>query len=1056
MAKFRSLFTSLALLALCGSSAWAQRRVTGVVTAEGSNEPLGAASVQVGGTSVGTYTGEDGRFAITVPDGAQTLRVRRIGFQQRQVPIPTGQTEVAVSLTRDVLQLEGVTVTGQATAIDRRAAATATDQVQSQELTRAPAVSLDGALQGKVTGATIRLNSGSPGGGGQIQIRGPTSILGSAEPLIVIDGVISSNAAISGGLNAITLAAPGATPSLATTQDNPLNRLADINPNEIESIEVLKSAAASAIYGSKATNGVIVITTKRGTAGTPRFNVTQRVGTYSLLRDVGRRQFPTNPADVTPSQREAIEAAYGEDFTDSILSLPTLRTYDYQKDLYGRNGLAYETIGQISGGVGSARYLVNGTVKEDPGIVNNTGARRQTLRFNLDNTFGSRFTTAFGGSLLRSQVDRGVQGNDNSFTSPIYLWGYQPAVVPLNVQDSTGAFVANPLFGGGSTVSNPFQTFAFLTNAQDVYRLQGNGRVNYQALTTDRNSVRFTAIAGADRFDQNDDLFSPAFMQYEGNDGLPGTAVRSSTDNLQYNSSLNAVWTFTPGSNLFSATTSAGVQYEVLDQRTTRVRQRGLAPTVPTVANGQVPDVADFRQGNKTFAYNIAEDLLAFDERLTLSGGVRIEKNSLNGATGEYYYFPRGALAYRFVNPIGGVDEFKLRGSIGQTGNQTNYGNRDVILGVLGIVGNGLALGTPAALAAVTPIGNPNIKPERMTEVEGGFDAQLLNNRLGLEFTTYNRTIRDLLLNFPLPQSSGLGNYVANGGRLGITGYEGAVRVAPIQTRNFTWTSRTSYYSFKAVTEELPPGVPAFNVGSTGFGAAYGRNRQASGVSTTAIWGNRPVNLIVRDAQNNPIQRAGGGGDSTVLVTRDTILGDARPRFQMGFTNDFSYKGFSVSTLLDWRYKGLVSNMTKSLWDEGLNSRDFDQPSPCRGRTTGLDDIDDPCYLADTSATALLGDYRYAQFNRNDARAYLEDGSFLKVREISLSYQLPQSFVSRGLGGARDVRLNLSGRNLFMISNYWSFDPEVNNFGSQNTTQFVDLAPFPPSRSFFFSVDVGF
>ena len=1057
MAKFRSLFTSLALLALCGSSAWAQRRVTGVVTAEGSNEPLSAASVQVSGTTVGVYTGEDGRFTITVPEGAQTLRVRRIGYQQRQAALAPGQTELTVSLTRDVLQLEGVTVTGQATAIDRRSAATAVDQVQAEELTRAPSQSLDNSLQGKITGATIRQNSGAPGGGAQIQIRGPTSILGSAEPLIVIDGVLSSNATIGGGSNALTRAsggAAGSTTGISASQDNPVNRLADINPNEIESIEVLKSAAAAAIYGSKATNGVIVITTKRGAGTTPRFNLTQRVGTYSLLKDVGSRRFPSNPADLTESQRTSLSEAYSAAELAPILESGTIPFYDYQGDLYGRTGLAYETTGGISGGVGTARYRVSGTTKSDPGIVVNSGANRQSLRLNVDNAFGSRWTTSVGGAILRSKYDRGVQGNANAgATSPIYLLGYQPAIFPLNSRDSVGNYFVNPQGNNPANVSNPFQTFAFLTNREDVYRLQGSSRADYQALTTDNNTVRLTGVLGVDRYDQGNDIFSPGFLQYEAADNLRGLAVRSNSNNLQYNAGVNAVWTFTPSNNLFSATTSIGTQYEVLDQRITRVRQDGLVPTVPTVATGQVTTVNDQRIGNRTVAFNLSEDLLAFSDRLTISGGVRAERNSLNGDPDQIYYFPRGALAYRFIEPFTGVNEFKLRGSVGQTGNQTRYGDRDVTFNPLGVIGGGNALGT------ATTVGNPDIQPERMTEVEGGFDAAFANNRIGAEFTYYDRTIRDLLLNFPLPASTGLGNFVSNGGRLAINGYEAALRIAPVQTRDFTWTSRSTYYAYKAVTEDLPSNVPAFNVPNSGFGAEYGRNRQAEGVSTTAIWGNRPVNLVVRDTRDTTrfvALKNAAGGDSTVRAVRDTVLGDARPRFQMTFANDFTYRGLGLNVLLDWRYKGLLSNMTKNLFDEGLNSRDFDEPSPCIG-STRTNVVGDFCEGADTASSALMGEYRYAKWNSGqDARAYLEEGSFLKVREIALTYALPQSVTARALGGARDVRLSLAGRNLFMISNYWSFDPEVSNFGNQNTTQFVDLAPFPPSRSFFFSVDVGF
>ena len=1050
-----SLWMPLFLLVLCSASAWAQqRRVTGRITDAATNEPLAAAQLTVPGTGVGAVSNDNGAFSILVPDNTQNLRVRRIGYQAKIVPLAAGQAELNITLARDVLRIEGVTVTGAATTLERRNAPTSTEQVNAEELTRAPAPSLDNALQGKVTGAIVRMNSGAPGGGGQIQIRGPTSILGKGDPLIVIDGVIMSNDAISGSLNSVTLAAPGASPALATTQDQPLNRLADINPNEIESIEVLKSAAASAIYGSKATNGVIVITTKRGQSGSPRFNLTQRVGTYDLIRKLGSRRFPTGQGSDTlsESQLASLEAAFGEDFVDSALAAGPLRMYDYQEMLYGSHNPSYETNIQVAGGLGSgaARYLVAATNKRENGIASGTGAGRQSLRLNLDNSFGSRWTTSFGASLLRSTAARGVSGNDNSFISPFYVFGYMPAIVDLTKKDNTGQYLPNPLFGGGASVSNPFQTFSSLKNDETVYRLIGSGRLDFQALTSTTNSVRLTTVAGIDRFDQDNFIYSPPFMQYELNDALPGTAVQSNSANRQWNASLSAVWTLTPQSNLFSATTSATVQYEQRDQNISRIRQRGTIPYVENVNLGSAPDVAQFRQGDKTHAYILNEDLLAFNERLTLQGGVRIERSSLNGDTEQYFTYPRVAAAYRFVEPLRGFDDFKLRASYGVTGNQATYGTRDLTYASFGVIAGQPALGVAGT------VGNPDIKPERMNEVEVGFDAALLNSRLGLEATYFNRRVTDLLLNYPLPPSTGLGSQTVNGGELKSTGQEYALRVVPIDlpARGVNWTARASYYTFETITQDLPSNVPAFLVGSTGFGSAFGRNRQAEGVSTTSIWGSKPMAIPVRDAQG-VIRRNAAGGDSVTRQVKDTILGDARPKFTMAFTNDLTWKNVSFGVLVDWRKGGLVSNLTNNVFDEGGNSRDYDRPSPCRG-STRTEIIGDPCEGADNSEDALLGAYRYDKWaGGEDARVYVQDGSFVKLREVSVGFLVPQRYTTR-LFGARDFRLTFSGRNLAWWSDYWGSDPEVNNFGSQNTTAFVDLAPFPPSRSFFFSVDVGF
>lgn len=259
----------LAVLLMRTATAAAQdRQISGVVTKGNGGPPVSEATVSLVGGTATARSSSAGRYAITVGAGEVRLSVRAIGYQRREVMVPAGQTSVDVALTEDIFKLEEVVVSGQATTVERRNATTATSTVSPEELTRAPAQSIEQAMQGKIPGATINMNGGGPGGGGQIQIRGVTTVLGNGQPLIVIDGVIFSNDAFSSGGNAISRSSGAATTS---STDGNVNRLADLNPNEVESIEILKSAAATAIYGSRATNGVVVIKTKRGQAGQSRF-----------------------------------------------------------------------------------------------------------------------------------------------------------------------------------------------------------------------------------------------------------------------------------------------------------------------------------------------------------------------------------------------------------------------------------------------------------------------------------------------------------------------------------------------------------------------------------------------------------------------------------------------------------------------------------------------------------------------------------------------------------------------------------------------------------------
>jgi TonB-dependent starch-binding outer membrane protein SusC len=1014
MSRLQRLLAAVALVAIVPFRADAQSRdVTGKVTMAVTGQPLADATVSVVGQQLGVRTNERGEFRLRVPDGEISVLARLLGYKRQTIRLSATENTANFVLEKDVLQLEGVTVTGQATTVDRRVAATAVATVGAAELNRVPARSIEGNLAGKVAGARISDNSGAPGGGAQIQIRGATSVLGQGDPLFVVDGVIISNAGISSGASAISRASG----STGSSQDQVVNRLADLNPNDVESIEVLKSAAATAIYGSRATNGVVVITTKKGASGQTRWNLTQRVGTQQLMRSLGHRQFATLN-DVLPF----VGGPVGEAAARAACT-PNCTNYDWQKELYGRTDPSFETLLSASGGAGNTRYFASLNDRQESGIMINTGARRSGGRINLDQTINSKLTASMGIDVTRNFLQRGLGNNNNAGVSPTYTFGYTPAIVDLNQRLENGRYPIMPFDGGGSGTANPFEVMRAIQSDESVFRQAGNLRLNYSALSTSRHSVQVSTLMGYDRFQQEGVQYSPNFLQFEPADGFLGTAGQNNVSSLQSNAGVNAVWTWTPGNSLFTSfTTSVGGTYERQKQEVYRIRGRGLLPTRRTAAGAQDVATEDNRNEFRDQSYYVNEQALLFNEKLALNAGFRADRSSANGDRSQYYLFPKFSGSYRFVNPLTSkIDEIKVRGAWGQSGNRPRFGDRDILYADGGLIGGNNSLVSAGLL------GNPNIKPEILNELEFGFDAAFLKSRLGFEFTRYQRTITDLLLTFPLPPSSGLGNQIINGGQLSTLGNEAVLSMVPLRRGKFEWTSRVIYNSNVMYTNDIP--VPAFPVPGS-FGAAYGRNRITANTRSSYIWSNAPL---------------GPNG-----AVRDTITYDSNPIHSTTFNNDLTWGRFTVSALVDWRAGGAVSNMTNNLWDEGGNSRDYDDAAPASIiPASGNQPASAAC------GTRSLGDCRYFTFNGGDTRPYMQNGSYVKLREITLNYDAPDAWAKR-IPGARSLRFNLSGRNLAIFTDYWGFDPEFNNFGNVNFNRFIDLAPFPPSRQFFLSVDVGF
>ncbi len=1002
--KLSWLLGVAACLVLAGTAKAQNRVLTGRVIDNDSKQGITGAVVNVVGGRAATQANESGTFRLNVPPGDVTLTVRALGYTRVNTRVLLTQNNITVAMTREALQLNEVVVTGAATTQERRNVATAVATVAPAVIAQVPAASLDNALQGKVVGAAINMNSGAPGGGGQLQIRGVTTILGNGDPLYVVDGVIISNVTLSPGTNAISHAS-GSGPT--SNQDNAVNRLADINPEEIESVQVLKSAAATAIYGSQATNGVVIITTKRGRTGATTLHVTQRFSQSQPAKLLGSRHF---------TQQTLAATGVGSAFVNQYCpgSATTACPYfDYQSALYGQHPLGYETSANISGGTDQTKYYGAVHDKWEPGTLMNTGARRQDVRMNLDQTFGDKWTANLSTGVYRSISSRGLSNNDNSFTSPFYGLAYTPAVVNLQQKDATGHYIdsqaLNLLFGTGA---NPFQVQDEVKSQEDVWRAIGGGTVKYAAYASQAQTLTLQANGGFDALNDDGESYAPPILQSQLQYGtLAGEAVQTNGYNRQVNGTLSAVHTWTPSSSLLrqltSTTTSLGTQFEQRYLNQYSMLARGLVPGLQNFNQG-TPTLFQQRTDVRNEAVFVNEEVLAFNEKLSLSGRVRSERSSVNGDRNKWYTWPAGAIAYHLPQLASWTDDIKLRASVGLSGNQPLYGSRDLVIQNSGVLGGLNALNAP------TNVGNSKIRPESMRENEYGIDGAFFDSRVGFEASYFNRNITNLLLQEALAPSSGYGTQFINGGHMQTKGLELALDLLPIRNPSFTWTSHTTFYNYRSQIVELP--VPAFVVASSGFGSQYGRGRIVQGYKSTLIWGN--------------ITHA----DGTVI---DTAIADANPRFQMGFSNDFQLGSFSLNTLVDYRSGGALSDMTQNLMDEGLNSWDYDKPSP------------NPKY-------ASLGAARYLGWNAGrNAASYIEDGTFVKLREITLTYRVPQGVSNKFFSG-HDARLNVSGRNLHTWTHYWSFDPEVNNFGDQQVVRFVDLAPYPTTRSYFLGLDVSF
>lgn len=866
---------------------FAQNKIINGQVTQANGAPVPSATVAVKNSLLTIATDADGKFSLSLAPDA-SITVSATGFKTQTVKM-NATTDLLIRLEEDVAKLDEVVVTGLATSVKRRNLSNAISTISSRQLSgTSPAQTFDAALEGKISGAYINANSGAPGGGISVKLRGVTSVYGNTQPLYVVDGVYVDNSSTSAGLNVVTSAlASGATTS---TQDNPSSRIADLRAEDIENIEILKGASAAAVYGSKAAAGVVIITTKRGRQGKTSISVSQDFGFVKARKLLGVRTFTADRA-ASLSRDSAASAGLRQQFLDAQSAG---HVYDYEKEIYGNTGFLRNTVVSMSGGSEKTDFYFSAAQKDEGGIVKNTGYQNTSVRLNVDHRITDNIKFGISTNYVNSSADRGLFGNDNAGITTGIALSSTPGFVQLHA-DAAGNYPKNPF-----AAANPLQTIALMRNNESVNRFITGATLDITLQRSSFSNTRFIARGGFDFYNLQTSVLFPGSLQFQAVN--KGTSIQGFTKNLSTNYIASLVNTYTP-SNKLSLTTSAGLTQETGDYNNLLNIATQLISGQSNVDQAGALNATQVRTKFLNTGIFVQEEASIADA-VTLTGGVRFDRSSNNGDAGKFYTYPKAGISWNLTR-VGMVkgdffDNVKLRAAYGQANNVPAYGSKFTSLVVSNITGY------PGLLVNIQA-GQSTIKPERQTEFETGLDFSVLNGRLGFELTYYSKRINDFLMLSSLPASSGFSTKWVNAGNLRNRGVELGMNARPIQSKNISWSTSVNFWLNRSLVTKLT--IPPTPQGS--FGYVLGSFQIEEGKSATQIVG---------------LNGQGVG-----------VLGDAEPKFQLNSYNELTFfKNLSLRFLIHWKQGGQNVNLTRLENDFGGTSADFDNVTNKAGLPDGI------------------------------------------------------------------------------------------------------------------------
>ncbi len=893
-------------------------------------------------------------------------------------------------------------MTGLATSIKRSNLANSVATIGGRELVgQTRPVTLDAALQGKLAGAVISQTSGAPGGGISVQLRGPSSIIGNSEPLYIIDGVYANNEAYDNGRSSNAFNQAGT----IGQQSGTTNRISDLNPDDIENVEVLKGSSAAAIYGARANAGVILITTKKGRAGQTRVSLRQDIGVTTILRKLGYENWTADKiaqvagtvglrgsGDVAAEQARLAEAQAAG------------RIYNYEDELFGNVGVLSNTNVNVSGGGERLRFFASAGRADEGAIQKKLGFVRNTARLNLSADLARNVDASFNTSYINSENKRGFNGNNNNNISVPWLLSFTPSYAELH-PDAQGRYPDNPYIS-----ENPLALRDRAINKETTNRFLQSAAVNWYVLRGETSSLRLSGQGGVDFTLTNQELYLPEDLQSQKGLALPGASRYTKNQQTNYNLQGAAVYTRQVGAATF--TTQAGVARISTSADLSFTQGQGTQPGLRNPQAATLQTLGQFFQSGIDIGYFVQQEV-NFADRIIATAGLRADQSNRYADPNKPLYSPKASLAVNLANfdfwtYKEAVNLLKPRLAYGQTGGTIPYGayyNATLPTAIGG------ALGTRSSQL----LGFAGVRPERATELEAGLDAAFLNSKITLEASIYRKVVRDFLFPFALAGSTGVTQIIAYPvGDLRNQGLEIGLGFKAIDKPNFKYTEQTQSWLNRSEVTRLD--VPVMAAGP-GYDPYFGRNYLIEGQSPTR-WFGTPLDPVT--GLPTPYQ-------------------ESQPRHQVSFANTLTFfQNLELFFLIHVKEGGYNDVLTRQAYDIAGTTRNWSRPATAADGTT----------TTEGAARA---------FPATPDQGFLEDASYMKLREVSLYYTVPKAALGALGRGVERLRVGVSGNNLVLITPYrGGYDPEVSNFGITPVGGYQDLWNFPSARRMFFHLNFDF
>jgi TonB-linked SusC/RagA family outer membrane protein len=1072
MKKFLQLSFML-MFAFTFSESWAQERtVSGKVTSIEDGTSLPGVNVVLKGTTTGTVTDVDGNYRLSVPSDGGTLVFSFIGLATEEVAVGA-RSVIDIQMSPDVQQLSEVVVTAVGIEQNKRALGYSVQNVAADDIVNARETNLVNALNSKVAGVSVVSSSGSPGASANIRIRGNTSINGSNSPLFVVDGVPIDNS-------------EGGQGNGTGGVDNS-NRAIDINSNDIESLTVLKGASATVLYGIRAANGAIIITTKKGKSGKAKvnFNTSLTFDKVNKLPEFQKKYAqgrPTGGVNVWNGPHTGEGNTYGPAIADLEYD-----GSDYPYDMNGRlvpkgtgNGVparAYNNTedffitGQtwdknisVSGGSEKSTYYLSFGNLTTSGIVPNSDWERTTAKLTTDTKINDKLTAGMsatfsntGGSRLQrgsniSGVALGLYRNTTTFDAGNGKTGQEAADDPTTYQLPDGS---QRSYRAG-VYDSPYWTVAKNRFNDNVNRIIGNVNLAYDVTPWLKATYKIGLDHYTDRTKGFADVNSAAFPT--------GTIVNVDINRTDINSDLLFIINKDINEDL-NISAVFGHNYYTFDEYFSEdIGTDFGSPGFSNIANAAT--VQSFEGWDRKQINGVLGDI-KFDYKnflfLNLTG--RNDWSSTLPEDDNSFFYPAVALGFDFTEAFGLANGpilsyGKLRGSWGQVGNDaptyvtSSYFN-SANIGGDGFLGGGIdfpAFGT-SAFERSNVLGNDKLKAELTTTYEFGGEFKFFNGRFGFDYTYYNSETVDQIININISNTTGFGGSIANAGTIENKGHELLITGTPVKVGDFSWDVEVNFTQYESLVKELAPGTDRIFL--AGFTSAS--SNVIAGKPYGAIYGN----AFQRNDEGQLV--IGPNGWPNVDPVGDRYLGDPNPDWIAGIRNTLSYKGLSLSALLDIRQGGDVWNGTGGIMHTFGTSKKSGDEREIRGYvfdgvladengnpTETINNIPvDFANPADGIAGNKWNRYGFGGLVEEN----IEDGSWIRLRQLTLSYQIPASILEK-LKISR-ASFSVQGRNLWLKTEYTGIDPETNLTGADNGIG-LDYFNMPNTKSYGATLNVTF